>query len=205
MTNRPDFFHLDEDEDDAPEGKKDESPSSMMEKALFDSRTILLTGEINDKAARAVCAQLLAYSAVSDKPILLVLSSPGGHVESGDMIHDMIKFVRAPVKILGTGWCASAGALIFAAGKKENRFCLPNTRFLLHQPAGGVRGQASDIQIEAEEIIKMQERVNRMIAKETGQTYEKVVKDTQRNFWMGAEQAVEYGLVGKIITDASEV
>ncbi len=97
----------------------------MMEKALFESRTILLTGEINDKQARSVSAQLLAYSAVSDKPILLVLSSPGGHVESGDMIHDMIKFVRAPVKILGTGWCASAGALIYAAGKKENRFACP--------------------------------------------------------------------------------
>ena len=206
MTIRPEFFHLDEDdEDDAPEGKKEESASSLMEKALFDSRTILLTGEINDKQARSVCAQLLAYSAVSDKPILLVLSSPGGHVESGDMIHDMIKFVRAPVKILGTGWCASAGALIYAAGKKENRYCLPNTRFLLHQPAGGVRGQASDIQIEAEEIIKMRERVNRIIARETGQTLERIEKDTQRNFWMGAEQAVEYGLVSKVITNASEV
>jgi len=109
------------------------------------------------------------------------------------------------VKVIGTGWVASAGAHIFLGATKENRLCLPNTRFLLHQPAGGVRGQASDIEIEAEEIIKMQERLNRLIARETGQTYEKVVKDTHRNFWMSAEQAVEYGLVGKIITDASEV
>ena len=205
MTNRPDFFHLDEDEDDAPEGKKDESPSSMMEKALFDSRTILLTGEINDKAARAVCAQLLAYSAVSDKPILLVLSSPGGHVESGDIIHDMIKVVRAPVKILGTGWCASAGALIFAAGKKENRFCLPNTRFLLHEPRGGVGGQASDVEIQAREIIKMRERLNRIFAAATGQSVEQIKKDTDRDYWMSAEDAVTYGLVGKIVTSHAEI
>jgi ATP-dependent Clp protease, protease subunit len=126
-------------------------------------------------------------------------------VESGDTIHDMIRFCGATVKVIGTGWVASAGAHIFLGAQKENRLCLPNTRFLLHQPAGGVRGQASDIQIEAEEIIKMQERVNRMIARETGQTYEKVVRDTERNFWMSAEEAVNYGLVGKIITDASEV
>lgn len=205
MTNRPDFFHLDEDEDDAPESKKEESPSGLMEKALFDSRTILLTGEINDKAARAVSAQLLAYSAVSDKPILLVLSSPGGHVESGDMIHDMIKFVRAPVKILGTGWCASAGALIYAAGKKENRYCLPNTRFLLHEPRGGVGGQASDVEIQAREIIKMRERLNRIFADATGQSLDQIKKDTDRDYWMSAEQAVAYGLVGKIVTSHTEI
>jgi len=207
MTNRPDFFHLDEDDedDDAPEGKKEEASSSQLEKALFDSRTILLTGEINDKQARSVCAQLLAYSAVSDKPILLVLSSPGGHVESGDMIHDMIKFVRAPVKILGTGWCASAGALIYSAGKKENRFCLPNTRFLLHEPRGGVGGQASDVEIQAREIIKMRERLNNIFAKATGQTVERIKKDTDRDHWMGAEEAVAYGLVGKIVTSHAEI
>ena len=205
MTNRPDFFHLDEDEDDAPESKKDDSPSSMMEKALFDSRTILLTGGIDDKIARSVCAQLLAYSAVNDKPILLVLSSPGGHVESGDMIHDMIKFVRAPVKILGTGWCASAGALIYAAAEKENRFCLPNTRFLLHEPRGGVGGQASDVEIQAREIIKMRERLNKIFAAATGQTLEQIKKDTDRDYWMGAEEAKAYGLVGKIVTSHSEI
>ncbi|MEQ1781223.1 MAG: ATP-dependent Clp protease proteolytic subunit [Hyphomonadaceae bacterium] len=206
MTNRPEFFHLDEDdEDEAPEGKKEEAASSMMEKALFDSRTILLTGDINDKIARSVSAQLLAYSAVNDKPILLVLSSPGGHVESGDMIHDMIKFVRAPVKILGTGWCASAGALIYSAGKKENRFCLPNTRFLLHEPRGGVGGQASDVEIQAREIIKMRERLNKIFAAATGQSIERIKKDTDRDHWMSAEEAVAYGLVGKIVTSHSEI
>lgn len=207
MPIRPDPFHLDDDDDDdaPPEAKKDESPSSLMEKALFDARTILLTGDINDKQAKAVCAQLLAYSAISDKPILLIISSPGGHVESGDMIHDMIKFVKAPVKILGTGWVASAGALIYSAGKKENRFALPNTRFLLHEPRGGVGGQASDVEIQAREIIKMRERLNKIFAEATGQPLDRIKKDTDRDHWMGAEEAVAYGLVGKIVTSHREI
>jgi ATP-dependent Clp protease protease subunit len=176
-----------------------------MEKALFESRTILLTGEINDKQARSVCAQLLAYSAVSDKPILLVLSSPGGHVESGDMIHDMIRFVRAPVKILGTGWVASAGALIYSAGLRENRFALPNTRFLLHEPRGGVGGQASDVEIQAREIIRMRERLNAIFAAATGQPIERIRKDTDRDYWMQAQEALDYGLVGRIVTSSSDI
>jgi ATP-dependent Clp protease protease subunit len=116
----------------------------------------------------------------------------------------MIKFCGVPVRVIGTGWVASSGAHIFLGADKENRLCLPNTRFLLHQPMGGVRGQASDIEIEAEEIIKMRERVNRIIARETGQTYERIEKDTQRNFWMSAEQAVEYGIVSKIINKVAE-
>ncbi len=192
-----------DDDDEAP--KKEEPTSPLMEKALFEARTILLTGEINDKIARSVCAQLLGYAAVSDKPILLVLSSPGGHVESGDMIHDMIKFVNAPVKILGTGWCASAGALIYAAGEKKNRFALPNTRFLLHEPRGGVGGQASDVEIQAREIIRMRERLNQIFADATGQPIDRIKNDTNRDHWMSAEEAVEYGLVGKIVTSHSEV
>jgi ATP-dependent Clp protease protease subunit len=109
------------------------------------------------------------------------------------------------VKMIGTGWVASAGAHIFLGAKKENRLCLPFTRFLLHQPLGGVRGQASDISIEAEEILKMRARLIKEIADETGQPYEKVVADTERNFWMGAEEAVKYGVVGRIIRHASEV
>jgi ATP-dependent Clp protease protease subunit len=205
MPIRFDFRLDDEDDDEDTSSKKEDSPSSMMEKALFEARTILLTGEINDRVARSTCAQLLAYSAVNDKPILLVLSSPGGHVESGDMIHDMIKFVRAPVKILGTGWCASAGALIYSSGKKENRFALPNTRFLLHEPRGGVGGQASDVEIQAREIIKMRERLNKIFSAATGQTVERIKKDTDRDHWMTAEEAVAYGLVGKIVTSHKEI
>ncbi|MBI1341020.1 ATP-dependent Clp protease proteolytic subunit [bacterium] len=194
-----------DDDDDAPAKGKDEAPGSLLEKALFEARTILLTGEINDKQAKAVSQQLLAYSAVSDKPILVVLSSPGGHVESGDMIHDMIRFVWAPVRILGTGWVASAGALIYAAAKRENRYALPNTRFLLHEPRGGVGGQASDVEIQAREIIRMRERLNKIFAEATGQPLERIKKDTDRDYWMQAADAVEYGLVGKIVTSQKEI
>ncbi len=121
------------------------------------------------------------------------------------MIHDMIKFVPAPVKILGTGWVASAGALIYAAAKKENRFALPNTRFLLHEPRGGVGGQASDVEIQAREIIRMRERLNQIFATATGKPLEQIKKDTDRDFWMSAEAAVDYGLVGKIVTSQKEI
>ncbi|RAK64432.1 ATP-dependent Clp protease proteolytic subunit [Phenylobacterium kunshanense] len=196
-----------DDEDGDEKGRQPDMPMTAgpVQNALFKSRTVLIFGEIDMRLAERVTAQITAFATESDQPIRVIINSPGGHVESGDTIHDMIRFCGVPVKVIGTGWVASAGAHIYLGATKENRLCLPNTRFLLHQPAGGVRGQASDIQIEAEEIIKMQERVNRLIARETGQTYEKIVKDTQRNFWMSAEQAVEYGLVGKIITDASEV
>jgi len=180
-------------------------PNAFLEEALFNARTILLTGGIDDKQARRVCERLLALSSESDKPILLVLSSPGGHVESGDMIHDMIKFVQAPVKVLGTGWVASAGALIYAAAQKENRYSLPNTRYLLHEPRGGVGGQASDVEIQAKEIIKMRERLNKIFAEATGQTLAKIKKDTDRDYWMSATEAVKYGLVGKIVNHRSDI
>ena len=164
-----------------------------------------MTGGIDFKQAQRVSERLLALSAESMDPILLVLSSPGGHVESGDMIHDIIKFVQAPVKILGTGWVASAGALIYSAAKKENRYALPNTRFLLHEPRGGVGGQATDVEIQAREIIKMRQRLNQIFADATGKTLEQIKKDTDRDFWMNAEEAVEYGLVGKIVRHRSEI
>ena len=195
----------DEDNDEKDDEKKAPEPqSSEITKALFKSRTVLIFGEVDMKMAERVSAQLLAY-AESEGDIRVVVNSPGGHVESGDTIHDMIRFVGNRVKMIGTGWVASAGAHIFLGAKKENRFCLPFTRFLLHQPLGGVRGQASDISIEAEEILKMRARLIKEIADETGQPYEKVVADTERNFWMGADEAVSYGLVNRVIRRASEV
>ena len=196
---------LDEEEDDKKESKAPEPQSSPVMQALFKARTVLIFGEVDMKMAERVTAQLLAYAAEGDGDIRIILNSPGGHVESGDTIHDVIRFVGPKVKMIGTGWVASAGAHIFLGAKKENRFCLPFTRFLLHQPLGSVRGQASDISIEAEEILKMRERINKEIAKETGQTLDKVLKDTERNFWMGAEEAVNYGLVSRIVSAASEV
>lgn len=194
-----------EEEDEKSENKSAEPQSTPVQNALFKSRTVLIFGEVDMKMAERVTAQLLAYAADGDGDIKVVVNSPGGHVESGDTIHDMIRYVRPRVKMIGTGWVASAGAHIFLGAQKENRYCLPFTRFLLHQPLGGVRGQASDISIEAEEILKMRERLNREIARETGQPYERIVQDTERNFWMGADEAKAYGLVSKIIQSASEV
>jgi len=196
---------LDDEEDDKNEKKAPDPQSTPVQNALFKSRTVLIFGEVDMKMAERVTAQLLAYAADGNGDIRLVVNSPGGHVESGDTIHDMIRYVGPRVKMIGTGWVASAGAHIFLGAKKENRFCLPFTRFLLHQPLGGVQGQASDISIEAEEILKMRERLNREIARETGQPYERIVQDTERNFWMGAEEAVAYGLVSRIVQSASEV
>ncbi len=178
---------------------------SPVQQALFKSRTVLIFGEVDMKLAERVTAQLLAHAAESDDDIRVVINSPGGHVESGDTIHDVIRFVGPRVKMIGTGWVASAGAHIFIGAARENRFALPNTRFLLHQPLGGVAGPVSDISIEAEEIMKMRERLNRTIARETGQTYERVVADTDRNYWLSAEQAMAYGLVSKIVNHARDV
>ena len=196
-------MRLDDEEKEAQ--KAPENTPALLEKALLDSRTILLTGGIDDKQALRVTERLIALSAISNDPILLVLSSPGGHVESGDMIHDMIQFVSAPVNILATGWAASAGALIFSAAPKERRYCTPNTRFLLHEPRGGVGGMASDVEIQAREIIRMRERLNRIFAEATGQTYEKIVADTDRDYWMSAEEAVAYNFVGQIVKTRDEI
>ncbi len=172
---------------------------------LFEARTVLLFGEIDEKAARGACAQLLAMSEVSQAPIRLVVSSPGGHVESGDAIHDAIRFVAAPVKAVGTGWVASAAAHVYLAARRDNRFCTPNTRFLLHQPMGGIGGRATEIDIEAREILKMRDRLNRIIAAETGQPVERVARDTDRNYWMDPQEAKEYGIVSRIVERIDEV
>jgi ATP-dependent Clp protease protease subunit len=172
---------------------------------LFKSRTLIISGEVNQKLASSVTAQLLALAADSDETITIFINSQGGHVESGDTIHDMIRFVRPRVRIVGTGWVASAGALIYVSVPLADRYCLPHTRFLLHQPAGGVGGTAADIDIEAREIIKMRERLNRVFAEQTGQPLSKIEEDTRRNFWLSATEAKSYGLVGSIITESKEL
>ena len=196
---------LDDTEKDKNEGMKPDQPMAPVQMALFKARTVLIFGEIDMKLAERVSGQLLAYAQDGSGDIRVIINSQGGHVEAGDTIHDMIRFCGPKVKMIGTGWVASAGAHIFLGAEKPNRFCLPNTRFLLHQPMGGVAGQASDITIEAEEILKMRERLNRITARETGQTYDKIVADTERNFWITAQDAVPYGLVSKIISRSDEV
>ncbi len=191
----------------AEDDKKSEEPAAAKAAAelLFKSRNVLITGQIDDKLARGVVAQLLALSEDNDKPINIFVSSPGGHVESGDMIHDVIKFIKPEVRTIGSGWVASAGALIFVAAEKKNRFCLPNTRFLLHQPSGGVGGQVSDIYIQAQQMLYMQERLEKVFAEATGQSVERIRKDTQRDFWLTTQEALGYGLVGSVIRSSDEL
>ena len=209
MLNRTNFRDLanlkDDDKPEAGEGEKVREKSPGIEERLFKGRTILIYGGIDQKVAKDVSARLLALQYSGDEPITIYINSQGGHVESGDTIYDMIKFVKPEVRVVGTGWVASAGALIFVAAKKENRFALPNTRFLLHQPAGGTMGPASDVAIQAKEIIRMRRRLNEIFARETGQPVERIEKDTDRDFWMSAEQGVEYGLVGKIVQNVVEI
>jgi len=198
-------MHKFAEEENGKNDEKEKSPMRRMMEQLLETRTITIFGEINMKLAQEVTQKLLILDADAHEPIKIFINSPGGHVESGDTIHDMIRFVKSPVKVVGTGWVASAGALIYAAADKENRYSLPNTRFLLHQPMGGAMGQAADIAIEAEEIIKMRRRLNEIFARQTGQPLEKVEKDTDRNFWMSAKEAVNYGLVTHIIEKVDEV
>ena len=191
-------------EDD--EEEKTKTPQSIpVDKHLFDARTVLITGPITQELARDVCSRLLALAQVSNDPITVIVSSPGGHVESGDMIHDTIRFIRPQVRILGMGWVASAGALIYVSVPKEMRFCTPNTRFLLHQPSGGAGGMATDIEIQAREILKMRDRLNKIFADATGQPIERIEKDTDRDYWMGPEEGIEYGLVGKIVANVDDM
>ena len=178
---------------------------AFIQQKLLSSRSIVISGEINQELAQKVVTQLILLQSISDEPIRIYLNSQGGHVEAGDTIHDFIKFIRPDVHIIGTGWVASAGITIFLAAKKEHRYSLPNTRFMIHQPMGGVRGQATDIEIEAREIIRMHDRINRLIADATGQPLERVKKDTDRNFWMSPEEALDYGIVGKRITHFDEL
>ena len=191
--------------DDKNDDDKKEDVGPKAGELFFKSRNVLVTGGIDDKLASKVTMQLLALAEDSDDPINMFISSPGGHVESGDMVHDMIKFITPTVRCIGSGWVASAGALIFVGAKKENRFCLPNTRFLLHEPRGGVGGSVSDIQIQAQQINIMRERFHKIFAKATGQSEKKIAKDTERDFWLTTDEALDYGLLGKVINSASEL
>ena len=179
--------------------------SNRLENVLMKNRTLTLFGEINQDVARRTAEKLLALAFESDDPITLYIGSPGGHVESGDTIFDMIRFIKPVVRTVGTGWVGSIATHIYLASEKENRFALPNTRFLIHQPSGGFGGDATDIQIHAREIVKTRERINGIIATQTGRPVESVAEDTSRDYWMSAEESVEYGLVGKIISDISDI
>ena len=178
---------------------------AFLENTLLKNRTLTIFGEIDQLAAQRSAERLLALSFASDDPITLFIGSPGGHVESGDTIFDMIRYIKPTVRIIGTGWVGSIATHIYLATERDNRFALPNTRFLIHQPAGGFGGDASDIEIHAREILKTRERINQIIAEQTGQPLDRVRKDTDRDYWMSAEESVEYGLVGRIIQSVDEL
>ena len=186
------------------EDKSKETPNIVVEK-LLKSRTIVICGEINQDLAEKVVTQLLILSEMSDDPIKIFINSQGGHVEAADTIHDMIKFIKPKVIMIGTGWVASAGITIYLSADKENRFSLPNTRYMIHQPLGGFNGQATDIGIEAEEILRVRKRINSIISNATGQPIEKIETDTDRNYWLNSNEAVTYGIVNKIITSQQDL
>jgi ATP-dependent Clp protease, protease subunit len=190
-------------EDD--EGPRDAKPSPLVDKHYFASRIVMITGEINHTLAEKVCVNLFALAQASNDPITVIISSPGGHVESGDMIHDMIKFIKPRVRVLGSGWVASAGALIYIAADKKDRYILPNTRFLLHAPSGGVGGKVTDIGIQAKEMLLMKDRLNKLFSEATGQSIKKIEKDTDRDFWLSGTEAIDYGLATHIITSMAEL
>ena len=190
---------------DAETSTSAEPRNSFLEEKAFRSRTVLVFGTISDTLAGDVARRLIALDADAASPIDMFVSSPGGHLESGDAIHDIIRFITAPVRMIGTGWVGSAATHLYLSVPRERRFCLPNTRFLIHQPSGGAGGQASDIAIHAQEIMKARERIARAIARETGKTFEAVMNDIERDRWLNASEAVDYGLVGRVIEHKSEL
>lgn len=192
--------------DDEPEGDESKSaPTAPIMTKFLEARTILLFGGIDHKLAHSVATQLLYLDHLSHDPIKILINSPGGHVESGDTIHDLISFIESPVAVIGTGWVASAGTHIFLGAPKERRFCLPNTRFLIHQPSGGAMGRAGDIAIQAAEIVKMRERLARIIADATGQPVERVREDIDHDYWMNVEEAKAYGILGTVVSSFKDV
>ncbi|ARU04176.1 ATP-dependent Clp protease proteolytic subunit [Comamonas serinivorans] len=181
------------------------SAGTFLEEKAFRARTVLVFGTVTDALASETVRKLLALDAESSAPITMIVSSPGGHLESGDAIHDVVRFVASPVNMVGTGWVGSAATHLYLGASRERRFCLPQTRFLIHQPSGGAGGPASDIAIQAREIIQARERIAQVIARETGQPLERVLKDIERDLWMPAEEALSYGLVSRVIQRREEL
>ncbi|MFT3802403.1 MAG: ATP-dependent Clp protease proteolytic subunit [Burkholderiaceae bacterium] len=190
------------DEQSRPANAQD---SAFIEEKAFRARTVLVFGSVTDALASDTVRKLLALDAESNAPITMIVSSPGGHLESGDAIHDVVRFISSPVNMVGTGWVGSAATHLYLGAHRERRFCLPQTRFLIHQPSSGAGGPASDMAIQAREIIKARERIAQVIARETGQPIERVRRDIERDLWMSAEEAVAYGLASRIIARREEL
>lgn len=204
------YEHIRLDDPDQPDQteeskQNDKNTSDPLSAKFLKTRQIILSGEVNKALAEKVIKQLLLLEADSDEPIKIYIDSPGGDVDSGYAIFDMIRFINAPVTIIGAGLVASAGALILLAAPKERRVALPNSHYLIHQPLSQMRGTATEIEIHASEVEKLRERINRMIAEETGKSLEQVTEDTDRDHWLTADEALEYGLVSKIVKTRKEL
>ena len=185
--------------------EKEKQPGGDLISKLLKTRTVMVTDEVTKKMAQQIITQLLLLEAENNDDIKMYINSPGGDADAGFAIFDMMRFVKPKIKAICAGVAASAAVIILLGAKKENRFSLPNARVLIHQPSTGIHGTAADIQIEASEILKCREKINRLISVETGQTVEKVESDTKRNFWMSAEEALKYGLVRKIIQTSDDL
>lgn len=191
--------------DEEKEEKSQESGSEVMNTKFLKTRQILLSGEVNKALAEKIVRQLLVMEADSDEPIRIFIDSPGGDVDAGYAIFDMIRFVKAPVYCIGMGLVASAGALILLAADKSRRMAMPNSRYLIHQPLSGIRGVATDIEIHAQELEKIKAKINQVISQETGKPLEQVAKDTDRDYWLSAAEALDYGLVSKVISSRDQL
>ncbi len=197
------MFDLNNDEE--KNEKQDKNGLDGLQAKLLKTRTLLLSGEINKELAERLIKQLLLLEAEGDDSIKVFIDSPGGDADAGYAIFDMLRFVKPEVMTIGMGTVASAAALVHLAAKKENRLSLPNAHFLIHQPLSGIRGVATEIEIHAKELEKLREKINKLIADETGQKVKKVSEDTDRDYWLNAEEALEYGLISRIITNRGEL
>ena len=195
-------------ESEEPEGdekKAPQKPEEMMSERFLKTRTILLTGEVDKDLSEKVIRHLLLLESISTDPITILIDSPGGDVYAGFSIFDMIRFIKAPVHIVGMGLVASAAALILLAVPKERRHGLPNSSYLIHQPLSGIQGVATEIEIHARELEKTKERLNEIIAEATGQSMERVSRDTDRDYWMNAKEASTYGLIENIVNKREDL
>ncbi len=193
--------HFDDDDEEEKKQKKEEPFADK----FLKTRQIILTGEINKELADSIARQLLILDSESDDPIYMYIDSPGGDVDAGFAIYDMIRFVKSPVYLIGMGLIASAAALILLSVPKEQRVGFPNSRYLIHQPLGGMRGVATDIEIFARDMEKTRAKLNKIISEATGVSIEQVTKDTDRDYWLDAEESVKYGLISRIITKREEL
>ncbi|MGP1437693.1 MAG: ATP-dependent Clp protease proteolytic subunit [Treponema sp.] len=193
-------------EETTTENKKKEHHSDALMKKFIETRQIIISGEVTEDLAEKTVTRLLVLEANSaTKPIYIYIDSPGGNVYSGFAIFDVIRFIKAPVKTIGMGLVASAASIILLAAKKTNRFALPNSQYLIHQPLSEMRGVATDLEIHAKEIERIKSRINSLIADETGKPVEQIFQDTERDYWLNSEEALEYGLVSKIVTTRKEI